>query len=660
MAGIIAASAYANNEVAYVAWDVDGKINGCLGFDVSRVYLNPDKTPMVKPDGTEDRVRCATWITFKDQKNTYWLPQDTAVWPIQKTAWRDLTVRKKRDSLKRRPDEVFVRYEIRPVGDMKPGLEPAPDPTPKMVLVTKRDTKGKPVKDNNGQLVKITIPAYEGIPRPLGYLGPAVSTTPVKVTSRRGVFRSTFTNGMLAAQWLNQVLMEDGKIEENELLNKISDPDDPHRKYLAGDVLPLLHELFSREGEFYLALYELDDKELKDLLLENASRIHIILSNSGEGDAGWDERNADARGKLIKANVDIQHRMFNNKHIGHNKFVVHVPADGNSRSVFTGSTNWTSTGIAGQTNNALLIEDDRIAGIYLDYWQRMKLDALPVPEPFSKATKNVQGLAFRKLNEVPGSTTLDNGISIETWFSPNTQAVNKGTKMPPDIKEVFGRMQQAQDVILFLAFYPSQRGKDSIVGKSVDIAREKGDLIVNGAVSSSMAMPNYEPKKKNDKDDETDDEPAKAPYTFFEGNIAIVRAAKIDDRWMLGDFGAEQLTANRGGIGAIIHDKIVVIDPLSPDCTVILGSHNLGFKAPYENDENLVIITGDQALAQAYAVHVLDVYDHYRFRAVESDVRAQKKKDKEVRLYSDDSWMDGYVSGKKSALIRYFVHGHRV
>jgi phosphatidylserine/phosphatidylglycerophosphate/cardiolipin synthase-like enzyme len=66
---------------------------------------------------------------------------------------------------------------------------------------------------------------------------------------------------------------------------------------------------------------------------------------------------------------------------------------------------------------------------------------------------------------------------------------------------------------------------------------------------------------------------------------------------------------------AIIHDKIVVIDPLSDQCVVITGSHNLGYRASYNNDENLLIIRGNRALAEAYAAHVLDVYDHYRFRA---------------------------------------------
>jgi phosphatidylserine/phosphatidylglycerophosphate/cardiolipin synthase-like enzyme len=66
---------------------------------------------------------------------------------------------------------------------------------------------------------------------------------------------------------------------------------------------------------------------------------------------------------------------------------------------------------------------------------------------------------------------------------------------------------------------------------------------------------------------------------------------------------------------AIIHDKIIVIDPFDEDnCTVVTGSHNFGNQASYNNDENLVMITGNKKLAMAYTTHVLDVYDHFAWR----------------------------------------------
>lgn len=406
MAKITSANAWANNEVAYIAWDTDGKIPSCLGFEVTRVYLDAAGNVAKRQDGSDDRVKCAAWVAFKGQRNRDWIPQDTGVWPVQKFSWRDLTLRKKRDGMTRRPDEVTVRYEIRPVGDMKPGLIAVPSNGREKAMIVKRNNKGKPIVGADGKPVKVPGNAYSGTPRRLGYLAPAFVTNALTVTSKRPPFRSTFTNGILAAQWLTNVLNEDGVIEKNELIDKISDPNDPHRKYLAGDVLPLLHELFARPGSFLLALYELEDEELEKLILDNQGRVQVILANSGaDDDDNWDTRNAPARKRLRAAlGTRLQDRMFNNStHIGHNKFVVHLDPAGTPQAVFTGSTNWTSTGIAGQTNNALLVEDKAVAKAFLDYWQRMHDDdKLPKPKPKLSSTMGAtqQGADFRDRKSV--------------------------------------------------------------------------------------------------------------------------------------------------------------------------------------------------------------------------------------------------------------------
>jgi phosphatidylserine/phosphatidylglycerophosphate/cardiolipin synthase-like enzyme len=87
---------------------------------------------------------------------------------------------------------------------------------------------------------------------------------------------------------------------------------------------------------------------------------------------------------------------------------------------------------------------------------------------------------------------------------------------------------------------------------------------------------------------------------------------------------------------------VLVIDPMDPEkCVVAFGSHNLGYKASYSNDENLVIVRGHAAQAQAYAVHVLDVYDHYRFRAAEAELTAQSRR-RGARGRQDPRW-DGFL-----------------
>jgi phosphatidylserine/phosphatidylglycerophosphate/cardiolipin synthase-like enzyme len=544
---------------------------------------------------------------------------------------------------------------------MRPGLEPVPPNGLEFADVVERDRTGRPVRGADGRPVKVRVKAYEGPPRPLGYLARAAVSNDVLVTTRRGPFRSTFTNGILAAQWLRNVLLEDGVIKGDELIGKLENPGDPHRKYLAGDVIPLIRELFARTGDFYLALYELEDKELEEILLANAPRLHVILSNTGPGkDKKWDERNKAARKCLIDGGVDVQHRMFNNAtHIGHNKFVVHVSPNGAPRAVLTGSTNWTATGLAGQTNNALLIEHEGLAEAFFDYWTRLKDDALKLPKPFSKAmSANQQGAAFRSSNETPVEVPVVGGATIRAWFSPNMPqrkkpvSKTKPAPTPPDLADVYRLMRRAKEAILFLAFYPGQKGNDCIIGEVIKIGLHDRSLLVSGAVSSPQAMPNYVAKKKGD-DGEVIEE-GDSPATFDDGNVSIVRASRIDDRNLLGDFGVEQLTA-RGGIGAIIHDKLVVVDPRSDDCHVILGSHNLGFKASYSNDENLLVVSGDRALAEAYAVHILDVYDHYRFRAIETERKRKGKKGWTGFLETDDAWQNGYVQRKKGELMRYFA-----
>lgn len=66
---------------------------------------------------------------------------------------------------------------------------------------------------------------------------------------------------------------------------------------------------------------------------------------------------------------------------------------------------------------------------------------------------------------------------------------------------------------------------------------------------------------------------------------------------------------------AIIHSKVLLIDPFSNDPTVITGSHNFSGSASTKNDENFIIVKGDRDLAEAYTVNIMGAYAHYRWRA---------------------------------------------
>src|SRR5215470_11290036 len=187
MAKITRATAFSNNEVAYLAWAIDGKrIAGCLGFHIVRQYLDA-------ADAVTSERPLASYVAFKGQRNPDWLAQNTTVWPVQKFTWRDLTLRKKRDQAARRPDNVRVRYRLRAVGHMRDGLEP-------VVVVPESHWE----KKTHAQVLH----TYEGNPIPLGYLTPVQRTNVIEVTRRRPPFTTTFTNGILSTQFLLNVLKQ--------------------------------------------------------------------------------------------------------------------------------------------------------------------------------------------------------------------------------------------------------------------------------------------------------------------------------------------------------------------------------------------------------------------------------------------------------------------
>jgi phosphatidylserine/phosphatidylglycerophosphate/cardiolipin synthase-like enzyme len=98
---------------------------------------------------------------------------------------------------------------------------------------------------------------------------------------------------------------------------------------------------------------------------------------------------------------------------------------------------------------------------------------------------------------------------------------------------------------------------------------------------------------------------------------------------------------------------MIVIDPLSDDCTVITGSHNFSGAASEKNDENFVVIKNNKKLAQAYSVACLATYAHYRWRAYVHDQIAAKKKIWS-HLSDKDTWQKDCLTDDVKATLAYW------
>ena len=541
--------AFANNDLALVFWKFNAKIPNCLGYCIERVDAKT-KVVTVLP----------AWVGFQGQTNTAWKVSDTAHLPIQKMSWLDVSA----------PHGGNVFYVITPMIGTPTSL----------------------VKTTDKSLI--------------------LTTNTVTLAPDAGDFKAYFNRGILSTQSVSHSFATnaDGSPNFSGLIDKLKTPNDPLRAKLAGQFLEIMPSLIKRAntegGSVYSALYELSDPMLIQTILDNKTKVHLILSNTGPDD-GTDK---DARAQLHAAGVDITDRMLADGHIGHNKFSVYVDKNGVPQSVLTGSTNWTYTGLCAQTNNILVINNQQIAKQYMDYWQRIKADG------------QAQAAGYRTTNNAVHAFDLTTPVKTDIWFSPNTQTTNKVTDspLPNDMSEVFDLMSKAQKAILFLAFQP---GTPSIIDKAGEIEIANPKLFIRGAATDAKAVSDYNTNLFH--------HGIKTPDT-------VVAASNVNDPI---SFWEKELLKTPGG-HAIIHDKIVVIDPFSPNCVVITGSHNLGYRASYNNDENMVIVKGNQALAAAYAVHILDVYDHYRFRYI---LQTQKT-GTFSGLLPTDVWQDKYFSSK--------------
>ena len=81
---------------------------------------------------------------------------------------------------------------------------------------------------------------------------------------------------------------------------------------------------------------------------------------------------------------------------------------------------------------------------------------------------------------------------------------------------------------------------------------------------------------------------------------------------------------------------MIVVDPFTKP-VVITGSHNFSHSASSKNDENLLIVRGNQKLAERYVVNVMATYQHYRWRAYLRECQ-QRGIEPWQNLREDDKW----------------------
>ncbi|HYF65985.1 MAG TPA: phospholipase D-like domain-containing protein [Herpetosiphonaceae bacterium] len=413
-----------------------------------------------------------------------------------------------------------------------------------------------------------------------------------------GAYQGFFNRGFVISQFVSRYLQEHNMTLE-QFKQTISDEHDQTiRGFLAGDLKrALLKELQTArdEGtEVYISMFELGDEEILEAVCALGGKAHLVLANGAVSTktgehvdvARTRDENAAARSTLLASSVNVgkDSRFIAPGALGHNKFMIRMDKTGQPAAVWTGSTNWASTGLCTQVNNGLLITDPDVAQVYLDQWKRLYEAGSDFPDSLLEANSQPKHVGI----DAPGN------VRSTIWFTR--------TKKGADLEALTAAVQGAKSGILFLMFMPGLKGVLSLVSQR---AAEPG-MYVRGVVSEL-------PSGYADQ--------SKANVNLISGQKTSSTTFDIIEpegiKHSMAHFAAE-VTHNQflSQIGhAIIHSKVLVIDPFSDDPTVITGSHNFSGTASSKNDENFIIVKGDKKLAEAYAVNINGVYEHYRWRA---------------------------------------------
>jgi phosphatidylserine/phosphatidylglycerophosphate/cardiolipin synthase-like enzyme len=568
---------YANCDMATIAWTTDEHIPYCRGFAIERDVRGP------KGDAPKGFIH--TWVGFQGGPHKPGENQPSTVWPIQRYLWSDYVVSFGQE----------VRYRVIPMVRPQKDLVQAPE------------------SQWSGWTDWVTVD-----------------------TGKTQGFEAYFNRGIVPSQFMAR--QADQEMSFTKMLTQnIQDPKSGIRRFLSGTLrthlLGLLGEAKKEGVKVYLALYELNDPELIDALKQIGPQCSLLLgsgaykaANKKKGTPAVPDPNRKVRLDLKKnSRVQVFDRLVKSPHFAHNKFVVFCGKSGSPGKVWTGSTNWTVTGLCTQTNNGILIEDAVLAEAYLKRWEALK------------AAKALYPKSLAVSGSTPAGHSL-NGVPIRAWNVPCLKYA--------DLKDAKQYIAAAQEGVVYLMFNPGKGdGKKKEYALIQDIlALDSGKLYIEGVL-------NQDPGGSKDPMIQLTHQGKTLPPVSLPA-ILPKNLESAGRNWFKSTFIYNMV---------MIHSKVIVIDPFGKKPVVMTGSHNLGPKASLSNDDNLVIIEGAPGLAAEYAVYIMNVYGHYKwmfneFLRAQGATKSQAKLSPQYDGNKDiETWQEWYDQGPKRRELDFWL-----
>lgn len=300
-------------------------------------------------------------------------------------------------------------------------------------------------------------------------------------------------------------------------------------------------------------------------------------------------------------------------YISHNKFIVKLENQ-QPQSVWTGGTNFSEGGIYGHSNVADVIDDQDIAQLYLQYWEALSQDLESTP--MKDLVESVSPLPPGE--PATGTTVL---------FSPrkNLDALDWYSNLAMNANDA---------IFMTFAFGMNDRFKN---------------VYQNGAAPFRLAL--MEKKTRSMKagpERDAEEQKIQDLRNMPENVFAIgdfIRTNNFDG-WV-----RERLTGLNTHV-RYIHNKFMLLNPLTDDPIIISGSANFSDASTRRNDENMLVVRGDTRVADIYLGEFMRLFSHHAFR---ESLAWRNSNDPPKPLRTDDWWVDSFANTQRSTRRKYFA-----
>ncbi len=363
-----------------------------------------------------------------------------------------------------------------------------------------------------------------------------------------------------------------------------------------------------------IAAYEFSYGRFLDVVkevLDSGVDVQIVYDARKENPRTKNIAAVQAKG-LDASGVSFQ-RTQPKSYISHNKFIVKLHQD-QPQSVWTGGTNFSEGGIFGHSNVAHVVEDQAVSQVFLDYWKLLASD------PTAASLKT----SVEALTPLPGG---EPSVGTTVLFSPrrNLDALNWYADRARDATE---------SLFMTFAFGMHDVFKD---------VYRTGTAPLRFALMEKKTRPMEDGPERDAEEQEIQHLRNMPDNVFAVGEF--IRTSMIDG-WL-----KERLTGLNSNV-RYVHNKFMLVDPLSDDPIVIVGSANFSDASTLKNDENMIVVRGNTRIADIYIGEFMRLYSHHAFR---ESLQLRDASDPPKPLRTDDWWRDSFGNTPRSARRKHFA-----